>query len=305
MVDRDVVRDLEREGALSHRRAGGDDHEVRGLEAAGDAVEILEAAREARHLGARLVELADRLERLDECVLEEDELALGSPLAELEDELLGAGHELRRLALAVPAELRDLAAREDEAAQRRRLADDLRVVAGVGGRRHEPRELVETDAPADVVELAALLELVRQRDRVDRLVLAVELERGAVDLRVGLAVEIARVDDLGDGRDRVPRDHHRAEDRLLGFEILRRDGAGDGGRRRDGGKRHAWRFQHVVRRVSRGRSPCGYVPCEQVVFGHLQENPPSSQARRTARWGRIWPLGAGTSCAIHTAVDSV
>src|SRR5207237_9521968 len=113
---------------------------------------------------------------------------------------LGTGAERRRPALAVPAELRDLAAREDEAAQRRRLADDLRVVAGVGRRRHQPRELVETDAPADLVELAALLELVRQRDRVDRLVLAVELERGAVDLRVGLAVEMGRVEDLGGRR---------------------------------------------------------------------------------------------------------
>ena len=47
-VDRDVVRDLEREGALSHRRAGGEDHEVRGLEAGGEVVEVLEAAREAR-----------------------------------------------------------------------------------------------------------------------------------------------------------------------------------------------------------------------------------------------------------------
>src|SRR5581483_11183779 len=97
-------------------------------------------------------------------------------------------------------------------------------------------------AAADLVELTSLLELVRERDRVDRLVLAVELERGAVDLRVRLAVEVARVEDLADGGNRAGGDHHRAEDRLLRFEILRRDGAGDRGRRRDGGKRHAWRF---------------------------------------------------------------
>ena len=45
-------------------------------------------------------------------------------------------------------------------------------------------ELVEPDAAADRLELAALLELVRERDGVDGLVLAVELERGTVDLRV-------------------------------------------------------------------------------------------------------------------------
>src|SRR5262249_13208887 len=125
--------------------------------------------------------MADPLERLDERVLEEDELALGAPLAELEDELLRAGDELGRLALAIPAELGDVAAREDEAAQRRGRGDDLCVGARVRGGRHEPRELVQGDAPADRLELAALLELIRERDRVDRLVLAVQLERGAVD----------------------------------------------------------------------------------------------------------------------------
>src|SRR4029077_18544473 len=93
-IDRDVVRDLEGEGALSHRRAGGDDHEVCGLEARGDPVEVLEAAGEAGHLGAGLVEEADTLARLHERALEENEGALAAPLAELEDELLGPRDEL-------------------------------------------------------------------------------------------------------------------------------------------------------------------------------------------------------------------
>jgi hypothetical protein len=82
-----VVGDLEGEAALSHRGAGGDDDEVRGLEARRDAVKVLEAAREAGDVGARLVEVADPLERLDERVLEEDELALLAALGEVEDEL--------------------------------------------------------------------------------------------------------------------------------------------------------------------------------------------------------------------------
>ena len=64
-------------------------------------------------------------------------------LGELEDDLLGLVDELRRVAGPVPAEPRDLAARADEAAQGRRLADDLRVVAGVRGRGDERRELVD------------------------------------------------------------------------------------------------------------------------------------------------------------------
>ena len=66
---------------------------------------------------------------------------------------------------------------------------------GVRGRRDERGELVDPLAAADVLELAALLELVDERDRVDRLAPGVERERRAVDLRVALAVEVARVED--------------------------------------------------------------------------------------------------------------
>ena len=119
----------------------------------------------------------------------------------------------------------------DEPAQGRHLADDLRVVRRVRGRRDERRQLVDPLAAAGALELAALLELVDERDRVDRLAARVERERRAVDLRVALAVEVARVEDLADRPDRTRGEHHRAEDRLLGVEILRRD---RGGRRRLG-----------------------------------------------------------------------
>ena len=84
---------------------------------------------------------------------------------------------------------------------------------------------------ADVLELAALLELVDERDRVDGLALRVERERGAVDLRVALAVEVAGVEDFADRPDRAGGEHHRPEDGLLGLEVLRRN---------RGGRRLAW-----------------------------------------------------------------
>ena len=57
---------------------------------------------------------------------------------------------------------------------------------------------------ADVLELAALVQLVDERDRVDRLALRVERERGSVDLRVALPVELAPVrgENLAHGGDR-------------------------------------------------------------------------------------------------------
>ena len=92
----------------------------------------------------------------------------------------------------VHAEPRDLASGPDQAAQRGHLADDPRVVPRVRGGRHERRELVDADLAADRLELAAPLELVDERDRVDRLAAPVERERRPVDLGVALAVEIRR-----------------------------------------------------------------------------------------------------------------
>ena len=144
-------------------------------------------------------------------------------LPELEDDLLGAIDEVGDLALALLPEPHDLLARADEPAQRRHLLDDARVVLDVRRGRDERCELGDARLSAGGVELRALLELVDERDRVDRLALRPQRERRAVDLRVALAVEVGRVEDLADRPDRDGREQHRAENRLLGLEILRRD----------------------------------------------------------------------------------
>ena len=210
-----------RERRLAHARAAGDDDEVAGLEARRHLVDVAEARGRAGHLAARLVHLRDLLEALAHELVDALEAAADAVLGEVEDHLLGPVDELRRLARPVPAEPLDLLADDREPAQRRHLADDARVVAGVRRRRHERRDLVDPRLAADLVELALLVELVGDRDRVDRLALLVQLERGAVDLRVRLAVEVAGVDDVARRLDRRLRQHHRAEHRLLGVEVLR------------------------------------------------------------------------------------
>ena len=127
------------------------------------------------------------------------------------------------LAVALLPEPDDLLARADESAQRRHLLDDARVVLDVRRRRDERRELDDARLSARGLELGALVELVDQRDRVDRLALRPQRERRAVHLRVALAIEVGRVEDLAHRADGDRREQHRAEDRLLGLEVLRRD----------------------------------------------------------------------------------
>ena len=90
-------------------------------------------------------------------------------LGELEHHLLGAVDEIGRFPRRVWPEPLDLLADADEPPQRRHLLDDAGVVLGVRGRRHDRRELGDLGRAADALELAALVELVREGDRIDRL----------------------------------------------------------------------------------------------------------------------------------------
>src|SRR5262249_12644344 len=109
---------------------------------------------------------------------------------------------------------------DGEAAQRRHLPDDLRVVADVRGRRDERRDLADPLLATDLLELAVLVELVGEGDRVDRMPVLEQVEGGPVDLRVRLAVEVAAVDDVADRFDRVRREHHRPKHVLLRLQVL-------------------------------------------------------------------------------------
>ena len=67
-------------------------------------------------------------------------------------------------------------------------------------------------------------ELLGHRDRVDRLAAGVQRERRVVHDTVRGLVEVARLDvRLDRGGDRLAAEHHRPEEGLLGFEVVRRD----------------------------------------------------------------------------------
>ena len=223
LADGQMGRDVERERRLAHAGAGGEDHQVRLLEPGRQLVEGPEAGRRAGDVVVGVLDLVEPLERLLEQAVDALEVARDALVGDREHDLLGPVDQLRRLADVLVAERRDVGARADQAAIGRGVADDLGVVAGVGRRRHRRRERVDDRLPADVVEHPAVVERARERDRVDDVALAVHLQDRAVDGRVRPAVEVVGLEQLRDDRDRVLRDQHRAQDRLLGVDVLGRD----------------------------------------------------------------------------------
>ena len=147
-------------------------------------------------------------------------------VGDLEEQLLGPLGELARLAVALVDPALDLLAGAEQAAQQRVLLDDLGVVLGVAGRRDLRRQLGDVVLAAGLLDLVALGQRLGDAQLVDRL-------RGRVEV-----VDAARRSAGGcRGRSRsafsftssitfvIERlgDQHRAEDRLLGLDVLGRD----------------------------------------------------------------------------------
>src|SRR6185369_5987041 len=145
-------------------------------------------------------------------------------------------------------------------------------------------ELVDARAPADLVQLAAPLELVDERDRVDRLTLRVEVERRLVDRAVACAVEVARRQDFADRPNRTGGEHHRAKNRLLSIEILRWD---RGGRRSLGKLVHGGQINHLRtchKRAWTTRSPhvasAGFAGSSEHMFPSRPDGAVEEKAAR-------------------------
>src|SRR5204863_9954335 len=181
----------EAKAGLPHARAGGDDDQVPGLEPGGEPVEVAEPRWRAGDLGAGLIQRRDAFEAVLQQLLDVTELARDPGLGQIEDDLLRPVDEVGCLTRPVPAEGRDLAARPYQPAECRHLSHDPGVVPGVRARRYARCELVDPDAATRILKLAALLELVDERDRVDGLAPGVQPEGSSVDLGVALAVEVA------------------------------------------------------------------------------------------------------------------
>ncbi len=209
---------------LPETRTAGDDDELAGVQAVGQAVEVGEPGR---HTGHRAAAAADGLElvhrRLHE-LLEQRVVLAAAALGHVVDGLLGPVDDVVDAAgtgCAV-AELHDPRARLDQAAQDRLLGDDPRVEAGVGRCRHRRQQRVQIGGSADAADLAEPGQLRGDGDRVGRLALAVEVDDHVEDRLVGGLVEVGRPHDLDDVGDRVLGQQHAAQHRLLGGDVLRR-----------------------------------------------------------------------------------
>jgi hypothetical protein len=227
-----VLGEVGHQRALSHRRAGGEDDQVPRLKAARDGVEVVEARGRARDRLALARELVELVQLGVEQLVDGPEVLARVVVGDFEDAALREVDQLARRRLVGVHALLDLVGRRQEPAQHRVLAHDAGVLAQMADGGDRTREHVDHRAAADRLEVAGLLEVLGQREGVDRLALRVQVEHGLVDAPVGLPVEVLRLQALVDDERR----HHGvgqedgAQHRLLCLEVVRRrQGSARGG----------------------------------------------------------------------------
>ena len=153
---------------------------------------------------------------------ERAEAGVDTLLADGEELLLGTVDRLADVRSVLVADAGDPTRGGDEVAQDGLALDDPGVVDRVHGRRSEVDEARQVGRTADLIELRSSFQDFRHGDDVDRLAALVEVEHRLVDRAVIGPVEVRRTQEVGDLDDRVAIDEEGAEDRLLGFDRLRR-----------------------------------------------------------------------------------
>jgi hypothetical protein len=205
--------------ALPNARSGCQDDEIGLLQAAGHLVEIGEAGGDADDGAASLVELVELVDILAQGLADGVEIGAADALADVEDELLGFFERGAGVWLVV-GDGGDLARRVNQPAQDGRALDDVPVVVHIGAGRHLVGERADVAHAADIFELAAPLELVRERDEVGRLAGLVELQHGLEDRAVGVAIEVVRPQELRDLHHRLGVNQQAAEHPGLCLDVL-------------------------------------------------------------------------------------
>ena len=180
-LNRHVAGDVRGQGRLPDARTGGDDHEVPRLKPRREVVEIAEPTGQPRVGGVAVLDGLEVDHGLVDQVAQDRDLVLVLAPGDVVDALLGVvGHALGVIGRRV-GHLHDVGRGADEPAQQRGLRHDAGVVAGRCGRGDLVHQVAQVEMSADLVEDAASLQRLDDRDDVDRLAARVDGPQDLVD----------------------------------------------------------------------------------------------------------------------------
>ena len=224
--DGHVLGDVHGEAGLAHAGAAGHDHQVAGVQAGGELVELGESSgqtAEAFRVLAQLLEArVDPHHQRRHLVVQAPRLV--AALADAEHRLLGQVDQHRRVAaVRLVAHAGDVLAGGDEAAQHRALAHDLGIGLDVGGARGVRRQAAQVAQAPGFLQAVLLAQVLGKGDEVAGLAgRHLKLADGVEDQPVVLGVEVLLADLVGQLVPGPVVEQQAAQHRLLGFDGMGR-----------------------------------------------------------------------------------
>ncbi len=220
---RDVEGDVGGERRLAHGRPAGQDDQIRRLQAAKLPVDVAQAGRDAGQVAVAHVGGVGHVDGRRHRVGEGLEAAIVAPgLGQLEEpplgvlDLLGRRHVDRRVIGDVDHVLAD----GDQRAPRREVVDRPAIVGRVDDRHGLGREAGEIVRDRHVADLPVGRQEGLHRDGIGRFAHADKLAGDLEDLAVQGLVEMRRLQEIRDAVESVVIDQDRAEQRLLGLDVV-------------------------------------------------------------------------------------
>ena len=214
-----ALRDVERERGLAHGRAGRDDDQLAGMEAAGHLVDLVEPAGEAADAPAGIEKRADAAVELLDDVAGPEQLVLALGVAQFEERFFGVAQDDVRVFLIEHGPLDDRLRADDDPAEERLLLDDAGVAFEVVNLR---QPVVERDQVRDAVhrfEVPAPHQLVRHRHAVDAFALLVERQHGVENAFVLFEAEVVGLENGANDDERRVVEHDGAQYQLFGVGV--------------------------------------------------------------------------------------
>ena len=251
----DVEGDVGGERRFAHAGTAGEDDEIGRLQAAHIAVEIRQPGRDAAERAFALIGAGGHVDGDLQGFGKALEAAVVTPgLGDLVEAPLRLLDLLARARIdrRVIGDVDDILADRNELASHREVVDAAAIVVGVDDRRRfagEAREILRHGHAAEVVVAEERLERDRRREFARPDQRAGDLEDAAMDL----LDEMLAPEEIGNAVERVIVDEDRAEQRLLGLEVVRRRAIG-AFLRRGLALRELFDGRHDMRRVLSGFS---------------------------------------------------
>ena len=221
-----VLAQVHGKGGLAHGGTGGDDDQIRTLQAGGHLVQIVVAGR---HAGHPVVGGLEQLFNLVDGLLEDELQGLGALvgagalLGDLEHLALGQVQQIvGGTPLGLVARFDYLVGDRDHLPHHRPLTHDLGVGTDVGGTRGVLGDLHQIGEATGLFQLLGALELLLQSDEVDGVARVGEAGHGLEDQAVRTAVEILVDHPFGDPIPGLVVQHQAAQYGLFGLKRVGR-----------------------------------------------------------------------------------